>query len=237
LRLGYQYRLDEGRWLFAEGGQAARQPTFLELYGDRGTVVANSALRPESGWNGSIGGHAGGRAGSVELTGFAAAQRDLITLEQNSEYVLVYRNTAEARILGAEARLAAAPAEWTRSELDLTLQRASSGGRWLGDRRLPFRPGFQASFRQTLSARGFALRASAYYQGLTYPNAANLPSLFDSYSHNTQWQSRCDVDASWRWRHLLLAAGVRNLFDQRAFDFFNFPLPGRSFSAAAQAEL
>jgi outer membrane receptor protein involved in Fe transport len=81
------------------------------------------------------------------------------------------------------------------------------------------------------------LGASAYYQGLAYPNPGNLPSLFDSYSHNTRWQSRCDLDLSWRLRHLLLAAGVRNVFDQRAFDFFNFPLPGRSFTAAVQAEL
>jgi outer membrane receptor protein involved in Fe transport len=124
-----------------------------------------------------------------------------------------------------------------RSELDLTLQRASSGSEWLGPTRIPNRPDFQASLRQVFTARGWTLGASAYYQGLAYPNPGNLPSLFDSYSHNTRWQSRCDLDLSWRLRHLLLAAGVRNVFDQRAFDFFNFPLPGRSFTAAVQAEL
>ena len=236
-RLGYQYRLDGNRWLFAEGGQAARQPTFLEKYGDRGTVKGNAGLGPESGYTGSAGAHAGGRAWSAELTGFAAAQRDLITVEQNARYVLVYANTARARILGAEARLALSPRAWARSEIDLTWQRASRGPDWLGDVRIPNRPDFQASWRQTFSARGWALGASAYYQGLSYPNAANLPSLFDAYSHNSRWQARCDLDLSWRMRHLLLAAGVRNLFDQRAFDFFNFPLPGRSFAATAQAEL
>jgi iron complex outermembrane receptor protein len=237
LRLGYQYRLDEFRWLFAEGGQIARQPTFPELYGDRGTVKGNAFLGPESGYNGSAGAHAGGPKWSAELTGFAAAQRQLITLQQNGRFILVYKNTARARILGAEARLTASPAAWSRSELDLTLQRASSGTAWLGPLRIPYRPDFQASLRQIFSARGWTLGASAYYQGLTYPNGANLPSLFDSYSHATQWQARCDLDLSWRIRHLLLAAGVRNLFDQRAFDFFNFPLPGRSFAATAQADL
>lgn len=239
-RIGYQYRMGKpgGRnWLFAEGGQAARQPTFMEMYGDRGTVVGNPGLRPESGYTGSAGAHLAADAWSAELTGFAAAQRDLIAVEQNGQYVLVYRNSGEARILGAETRLAAHPFPWTRSELDLTLQRASSGGEWLGPTRIPFRPDFQASLRQTLSARGWSLGASGYYQGLAYPNPRNLPSLFDSYSHNTRWQARCDLALSWRSRRFLLAAGVRNLFDQRAFDFFNFPLPGRSFTAAVQAEL
>ncbi|MBW8888103.1 MAG: TonB-dependent receptor plug domain-containing protein [Fibrobacteres bacterium] len=237
LRLGYQYHLDENRWLFAEGGQAARQPTFLELFGDRGTVKGNAFLGPESGYNGSAGAHAGGSKWSAELSVFAAAQRNLITLEQNSRYVLVYKNTGRARILGAEARVSAAPVPWSRSEIDLTLQRAAEGSEWLGDLRIPYRPDFQASFRQVLTARGWALGASAYYQGLAYPNAANLPSLFDSYSHSTQWQARCDLDLSWRRSRWLLAAGVRNVFDQHEFDFFNFPLPGRSFAATVQAEL
>lgn len=237
LRLGYQYRFDPFRWFFAEGGQAARQPTFLELYGDRGTVKGNAFVGPESGYNGSAGVHAGGPKWSAELTAFAAAQRQLITLQQNGRFVLVYQNTARARILGTEARFSASPAAWSRSELDLTLQRASNGSAWLGSLRIPYRPDFQASLRQILTAHGWTLGASAYYQGLTYPNAANLPSLFDSYSHATQWQARCDLDLSWRIRHLLLAAGVRNLFAQRAFDFFNFPLPGRSFAATVQADL
>lgn len=235
-RLGYQYRLGEGRWLFVQGGQGARQPTFLEKYGDRGAVLANPSLRAESGWTGSAGARLRSRRWSAEATLFAAAQSRLITLEQNAQNVLTYRNTARARILGMETRLSASPRPWARSEIDLTAQRAASGGTWFGELRIPNRPDFQASLREIVSARGFSLAASAYYQGLAFPNAANLPSLFDSYSHNTRWQARCDLDLSWRYRHLLVAAGARNLFDQRAFDFFNYPLPGRSFAAAVQAE-
>jgi outer membrane receptor protein involved in Fe transport len=236
-RLGYQYRPGPKTWLFAEAGQAARQPSFQEMYGDRGTVLGNAGLHPESGYNGSAGAHTAGAAWSAEFTGYAAAHRNLIAMDQNGQFVLVYRNSGQARILGVETRLAAFPFPLMRSELDLTLQRASSGSEWLGPTRIPNRPDFQASLRQVFTARGWTLGASAYYQGLAYPNPGNLPSLFDSYSHNTRWQSRCDLDLSWRLRHLLLAAGVRNVFDQRAFDFFNFPLPGRSFTAAVQAEL
>jgi outer membrane cobalamin receptor len=238
-RLGWQYRRDEQRWLSLEAGLSERLPTFLEKYGDRGTVVANPGLKRETAWDGAATAHAEGARGSAELTAFARAQRDLITVEQNAQYVLVYRNTARARILGAEARLAAAPRPWTRSELDLTLQRAENAtpGDPLEGKRLPYRPDFQAAVRQVFAWRGWGLAASAYYQGRSYPNAANLPSLFDAYSHDSRWQSRCDLDLSWRSRHLLLAGGVRNLFDQNAFDFFNYPLPGRSFAFTAQAGL
>ena len=82
----------------------------------------------------------------------------------------------------------------------------------------------------------WTLSGTGYYQGRAYPNPSNQASLFDSYSHNTEWQMRWDADLSWRAKHVLLAVGARNLFDERLFDFFNYPLPGRSFAATVQAE-
>jgi hypothetical protein len=102
---------------------------------------------------------------------------------------------------------------------------------------IPYRPLTQASLRQTFLLGPWTTSAYVYYQGLTYPNPSNHPSLFDSYSHNTQWQSRCDLMVSWRMGRFLTAAALRNVFDARNFDFFNFPLAGRSFSASLQVEL
>lgn len=240
LRLGYQYLFRDGLWMSAQGGTAYRIPTFLEQFGDRGSVLANPALRPESGLNGSLGLHAASRRYSAELQGFATQGEDIITLAQNSQSVLVYRNTDATRIFGLECRLAASPRPWTRSEVDLTLQKAVNldGAPGIGGYKLiPYRPSSQASLRQSLMRSGWTLAATGYYQGLAYPNASNQASLFDSYSHSTGWQARCDLDISWRVKHLLLAAGVRNLFDQNNFDFFNFPHPGRNFAATVQAEL
>src|SRR6185436_8350886 len=120
-----------------------------------------------------------------------------------------------------------------RTELDLTLQRAEnlSGGAGYDDYKLiPYRPLTQASLRQAFRRGGWTLSASGYYQGLAYLNGSNQPSLFDSYSHNTEWQGRWDLGLSFRWTGLLAAGAVGNLFDQRNFDFFNFPLPGRNLS-------
>lgn len=236
LRLGYQYRIREGMWLSAQGGSSYRIPTFLERFGDRGTIVASAGLRPEAGATGSAGLHAEGRGLGADLQVFATEGRRLITLLQNSQHVMVYRNTDATRVFGVESRLTAAPRPWTHTALDMTLQKAVAVSSGSGEKLVPYKPLSQVSLRQSLMHRGWTLSATGYYQGLAYPNPSNEASLFDSYSHNTEWQSRCDADLSWRAKRLLLAAGVRNLFDQRLFDYFNYPLPGRSYAFTMQAE-
>jgi iron complex outermembrane receptor protein len=239
VRLGYQFRIRQGLWVSAQGGTTYRIPTFLERFGDRGIIVASAGLKPEAGATGSLGLHAEGRGLNGDVQGFATAGENIITLQQVSPFALTYHNTEATRVFGAEARLAAFPRRWTRTELDLTVQKAvsASGGTATdGDKLIPYRPLSQASLRQSLMYGRWTLSGSGYYQGLAYPNPSNQASIFDSYSHNSEWQMRCDADLSWRAAHLMLAAGVRNIFDQRLFDFFTFPLPGRSFAATVQAE-
>ena len=240
LRLGYQYRPRDGLWFSAQGGSAYRIPTFMEQFGDRGSVLGNPSLRSEVGLNGSAGVHAENRHASGEIQGFFSDGRRIITLVQNSQNVLIYRNSGATRVVGSEIRIVAMPWAWTRSEVDLTLQQALnlSGGTTVDDYKLiPYRPLTQASLRQTFLYKGWTTSTYIYYQGLAYPNPSNRPSLFDSYSHNTEWQSRCDLTLSKRLRHLMVSTAVRNFFDSRNFDFFNFPLPGRSYSAALQINL
>ncbi|MEO6096196.1 MAG: TonB-dependent receptor plug domain-containing protein [Fibrobacteria bacterium] len=238
LRLGYQYHIRDGVWASAQGGSSYRIPSFLERFGDRGTIVATSGLVTETGINASLGLHAEGRRLSADLQGFASEGDNIITLEQLGQYQLHYRNAGATRVFGVESRLTAAPSPWTRTELDVTLQKAVdiSGGARGEYNLIPYRPLTQASLRQNLFWGRWTLSAAGYYQGLAYPNASNEATIFDSYSHNTGWQLRCDADLSWRIRHLMLAAGVRNLTNERLFDFFTYPLPGRSYAAALQAE-
>ncbi|MDB5105464.1 MAG: TonB-dependent receptor [Fibrobacteres bacterium] len=238
-RLGYQYRPFDGFWLFLQGGNAYRIPTFFERFGDRGTLLANPDLRSEAGLNASIGAHAQSRSISLDVQGFVSDGKRIITMVTNSQFVMIYRNSGDTRTYGLEAGLSLAPRTWTRTDLDLTLQKAEnlSGGTKVDDYKLiPYRPLTQASLRQTFKRGPWSLAALGYYQGLTYPNASNRPSLFDGYSHNTEWKSHCDLTLSRRGRHVLAAASVRNLFDSRDFDFFNYPLPGRSYAATLQTD-
>jgi iron complex outermembrane recepter protein len=233
LRIGYQFRPNEHYWFSAQGGNAYRIPTFLEKYGDRGTVLANPTLRSESGQNASATLHAQTKKASIELQGFVSEGKDIITLVQNSQFILLYRNSGDTRVIGLEARTSLTPKTWTRTELDLTFQKAQNlaGGSSVDDYKLiPFRPLTQAAFKQTFLFGAWTSSIYTYYQGLAYPNPSNLPSLFDSYSHNTKWQSRSDLMLSWHAHHFLAAASIRNIFNARNFDFFNFPQPGRSFS-------
>ncbi len=251
-RLGYQYRPRDGVWISAQAGTSYRIPTFSERFGDRGTLLANPLLLPESGRNASLGLHLESHRTSLDIEGFLSEGRRIITLVPNSQFVSVYRNSGDTRSTGLEADLALTPRPWTRTELALTLQKAENleGGTTVDDFKLiPYRPRTQASLRQTFTRAGWSLAAFGYYQGETFPNESNQPSLYDSYSHNTQWQTRCDLTLSWRARGdarpsrpagpsrrpgILFAAAVRNLFDSRNFDFFNYPLPGRSYSASVQ---
>lgn len=238
LRVGYQYRPRDWLWFSAQGGTSYRLPSFAEKFGDRGTVLGNPGLRPERGLNTVAGAHFHGRKASAELRGFASRGRDIITLAQNSQNVLLYSNTGSTRILGLEASAASRHFAWSRSELDLTFQQALDlgGGAGADDFQLiPFRPLAQASVRQSFLQGGWALTAVGYYQGRTPANPSDTPDIFRAYSHAAEWQTRADLRLSWRGRHLLAAAGIDNVFDQRNFDFFNLPLPGRSLSATLQA--
>jgi iron complex outermembrane receptor protein len=238
LRGGYRYQALAWLAFAANAGNSYRVPTFLEKFGDRGALVGSPDLKPEAAVNASLGSEMRWSAGSLDLEGFASQGRRIITLIQASQFVMHYDNSGATRIIGVEARGTARPAAWSRTELDLTFQKAMS----LSDRGtegyllLPYRPLTQASLRQAFTWRGWSCDVTGYYQGLAYPNASNRPTLFDSYSHNTEWQSRWDLGMSWRVAHLLVGASLRNAFDQRLFDFFNYPLPGRSFAATAQAE-
>ena len=245
-RLGYQYRPRDGVWVSAQGGTSYRIPTFFERFGDRGTLLANPYLRPEAGVNASLGLHAESRRSSLDVEAFLSEGRRIITLVPNSQSVSIYRNTGDTRSAGLDADLALTPRPWTRTELALTLQKAENlaGGTTVDDYKLiPYRPRTQATLRQTFTRAGWSLAAFGYYQGETFPNGSNQPSFYDSYSHNTQWQTRCDLTLAWRARKptrpsrladILVAAAVRNIFDSRNFDFFNYPLPGRSYAASVQ---
>jgi iron complex outermembrane receptor protein len=95
--------------LRASGGLTQRPPTFLELLGNRGSVVGNPLLEPESGWTVD-----GGlqlrweRLGRIqhlrfEATGFYRYVDDLIQLVPNSQVTFVAQNFGGATFAGLES--------------------------------------------------------------------------------------------------------------------------------------
>ncbi|MCO4771277.1 MAG: TonB-dependent receptor [Deltaproteobacteria bacterium] len=96
----------QGVTLRASVARSVRAPTFVELFGDRGSVVGNSDLRPErgsqvdGGVNLSFG--RGDLRGAVELGGYVRDVTDLIALVPNSAKVGVPQNLGRVLLAGAE---------------------------------------------------------------------------------------------------------------------------------------
>ncbi|MEC7947357.1 MAG: TonB-dependent receptor [Myxococcota bacterium] len=106
-RLGMRYRPLPGLAVKATGGRYLRAPDFTELFGDRGAMIGNPDLEPETGWAWDIG--AAGRAdgadwGAVsgEIAHFWRASQDLIVWSQNSQRTMVPVNVGEAWVQGLE---------------------------------------------------------------------------------------------------------------------------------------
>ena len=96
--------------LATHGGLTARPASFVELYGDRGAFVGNSALLPESARTIDLGGTFARRFGPVrahlELAGFATWATDLITFLPVGAYGRSRaENIGRARLFGLEAEL------------------------------------------------------------------------------------------------------------------------------------
>jgi len=106
-RLGLRYRPTPRLTLKATGGRYLRAPDFTELFGDRGAMIGNPDLKPETGWSWDVG--AAGRTSgadwgmiSGEVAHFWRASSDLIVWSQNSQRTMVPVNVGEAWVQGLE---------------------------------------------------------------------------------------------------------------------------------------
>ncbi|MCB9682987.1 MAG: TonB-dependent receptor [Alphaproteobacteria bacterium] len=116
-----------GVTLTATGGRAFRPPDLTELYGDRGALVGNPDLRPESAWQGDLSVRWGGGdvvVGGVEAAGFARRVADRITWVQNAQRTLVPVNFGAAFLAGGEVAASAEVPGWALARLGVALTRS-----------------------------------------------------------------------------------------------------------------
>jgi iron complex outermembrane receptor protein len=244
------------RWLDlrAAAGLSQRPATFLELLGDRGTVVGNPALRPESGWTVDGGLELEGRdLGALErvrleATGFYRYVDDLIQLVPNSQVTFVAVNVGAARVAGLEAtgQLRIDWAGSTRSPwpgwIDLRLGVTYMSAVDRSDfahregRQLPLRPEWEVFGRVAFIWGPITLAYELDYL------AGNYLDPYNSFPVPHRLLHGLEVVADLaRWRGPELALQVRNLTDRIAeevpvrglgertrpvSDVMGFPLPG-----------
>jgi iron complex outermembrane receptor protein len=232
-RLGLVQRPTAALTIKANVGRYARQPSFLELYGNNGFILGDPDLRPESAINGDVGvgwrkgGPAGGLA--VDAAAFGAAVTDLIQFEQTGYGRSHPENVGRARILGVETSVdgqlgkhGRLVGQFTFTDARDTSTSASSRGR-----QLPLRPRLRAYARPEVRAVDIGpLRTGLYADVdvtsgnfLDTTNLAEVPArvLFGA-----------GASLEWPRGGLRLTASLQNVGNALISDVTGYPLPGRA---------
>ena len=107
-RLGLRLRPLAALAIKANIGRSFRPPDFTELFGDRGAVVGNSELVPETGWAWDAGVRLESPADprafvALEASYFGRRLTDAIVYVQNAQRTQIPINFGDARIHGVEA--------------------------------------------------------------------------------------------------------------------------------------
>ncbi len=260
-RLGLRFDLLDWLQLRASAGWYFRPPTLHELFGDRGFIVGNEGLVPETGTAADAGLVVDTASGPLtlylQLAGFASLSRDLITWQKTGPVVQPV-NIAGAQNLGLEAGVTASA--WQRLlevQLSYTLldSRNQSRETEQRDRPLAGRPRHQL-FARLSGGSQFAIGSVSLEGRLSATLESVAGSFLDSSGYyEVPPYSLVGLGAELSLNRVVrLALEARNLLDARetlwrppvatrpvipvpVADFINYPLPGRSFWLAVSVAL
>ncbi len=242
-RLGLRVDVVEGVAFKGNVGRAERAPNFTELFGNRGAILGNPELDPESGINGDFGVVATReRFGAatrlrLEAVGFVSAIDDLIVLVQNSQRTSIYRNVDRAQTVGAEIAAGADLYEHVRLALNYTYQdaRDDSGIPARDGNQLPGRPRHDLYHRTEVRRDEGRLFYELSFVAENFLDQANFLVVNARAIHTLGLEA--DVAALGRRLRsdalarvpLVATFEVRNFTDNQVEDVAGYPLPGRAF--------
>ena len=219
-------------WLVIKGnaGRYYRVPTFLELFGNTGSVTGSATLEPETGDNIDVGAviHAG-RVGPLRSVLFEASYFDntaenLILFFPNSQYTSKPANIGSARIRGWEVSAAAAlmqRLEFSAAYTRLDSEDTSNIPYYRGNE-LPSRPRDDMSISLAGIIGPSRVTYELHHIGANWLDRANLRQAPARTLHGALVSVRTPVEG------LLFTLEGRNLTNDRAVDVAGYPLPGRS---------
>lgn len=239
-------------WLSLKGsvGIYVRPPDLTELFGDRGTMIGNAELVPETGeawevgvrveapWDGAV-------TGSFDGAFARRRAHDLIVWVQNSQHTLLPINVGEADIQSTEAALSLGVAGWVTSQSNVTWTvtgNRSTEPAYAG-KELPNVPDLEVSQVTTLRWPGHGAIAHTWsYTGLTFTDTANIGFTAPRDLHGFSLEISPIVGMPVIRAELLNAFDVRGTAVDRnpldpnddtpvvrpLTDFSGYPLPGRT---------
>ncbi len=216
-------------------GVYIREPSFFELFGDRGLFLGNTDLEAETGKNFDVGFEIKKyldfnvlNSASFKAVYFSSDVDDLITRTYDARGVGKSVNIDETRIQGLETGITIgfldqfrfiASATWQDSE---NLSKISS----FRHKNLPGR--WEKAYLGRLEWEIGEFTAHVEYQAdkNMYYDSANLLKASD----------KEDISVGLKWVHKAIAVTIegRNLQDNQYEDFNGFPMPGQSFYATVK---
>jgi outer membrane cobalamin receptor len=218
-------------------GRFERAPTFSELFGNRGAVIGNPSLQPETGTSGDVGlvadipaqGWLDGLHGEFDY--FNRDVNDLIVLVQNSQRVSRPVNIGAANVSGEELTVHGLALHHVSLDLNYTHQAAVNESPIPSQRgkQLPGRPANELYTQVEL----FTPFGKLYYElslvsgnFLDPVNFTEVPSR-DVHTLGVSWNAAA---------RLTLSFEAQNITDNQISDVGGFPLPGRTFFGTVTAK-
>lgn len=217
----------------AGGGKERRMPLFLELFGESGSVLGNSALKPERSESVEAGAEADIRHRDMPLslgvTAFKKDVRDMILLVPNSQFSLRPENIDAADIRGLELYARFFLLKRLRFAANYTYQRAinKSNVSYLRDKYLPLRPLHDFHGGVDLVFLKWETGLEADFTGAVFRDRTNE---YLSYQP-ARWVFNAHLlvlPLGRGEKELLFGIEVKNILDQRMEDVIGYPLPGRT---------
>lgn len=223
--------------LRAGGSDERRIPTFLELFGERGSVVGNSRLRPERSKN-----YEGGLAllihdsrmpGEISITAFRKDVKDMILFVPNSQFSLRPENVDAARISGVEGTIRFRLREVMAFHVNYTYQLAinESDVSYLKGKYLPLRPVHDLHTGLAFNIKKFELGADGDYVGAVFRDRTNEYTAYQEgrwvYGAFLTFHAKKE-----KLSELSISLNVKNILNKRLEDVIGYPLPGRTYSVS-----
>lgn len=227
-RLGVKWMPYSFLALQSNVGRYVRQPTFIELFGNRGATVGNPGLRAESGWMWDLGAVLSWKkikwiqSIRLESVFFWAQSHHLIRWVQNSQRTMLAVNIDAARRLGIELRFKTQLTPMFLIQAEWTFLQAINQSTTPFERgkRLPGRPDHSLFVRAEWKLPWLRLFYAYRFASSNVLDRANLRELSARHWHDVGVLFRPSVWLrSWMhkpfWKGLTLSLSIRNLLDNR----------------------